>query len=192
MWTAVGNNKRRGKKIRGKWKEKKNLLFMGPKKADFSTQKFRHNHHHHRNNKRKKINWGGERWGVGVVGHAPGNFLLFRHLHTHTHNFWLEYWERDRFTCTVALCTRTEGRAERQMAASKNPSKHSMLPSPPSSFHFDWKTATFYPKKKINSKKSFFPFYNIFLPKNFSLFILFLFLFLCVLFTTDPPYYFFL
>ena len=35
-------------------KRKKNLLFMGPKKADFSTQKFRHNHHHHRNNKRKK------------------------------------------------------------------------------------------------------------------------------------------
>jgi hypothetical protein len=117
--------------------------------------------------------------------------LIPSSTHTHTHNFWLEYWERDRFTCTVALCTRTEGRAERQMAASKNPSKHSMLPSPPSSFHFDWKTATFYPKKKINSKKSFFPFYNIFLPKNFSLCILFLFLFLCVLFTTDPPYYFF-
>lgn len=123
----------------------------------------------------------GERWGVGVVGHAPGNFLLFRHLHTQLLTRILG--ARDRFTCTVAVCTRTEGRAERQMAASKNPSKHSMLPSPPSSFHFDWKTATFYPKKN-QFKKSFFPFITFSYPKIFpSLFYFFFYSCVCYL----PP-----
>ncbi len=193
MWTAVGNNKRKRKKIRGKWKEKKNLLFMGPKKADFSTQKFRHNHHHRNNKRKKKINWGGERWGVGVVGHAPGNFLLFRHLHTHTHNFWLEYWERDRFTCTVALCTRTaRGEQRGRWPRLKTRANTRCSPAHPLLFILIEKRQLFTPKK-INSKKKFFPFYNIFLPKNFSLFILFYFFFIlvCVIYHRPSLLFFF-
>ena len=139
--------------------KRKKSAFYGPekKKADFSTQKFRHNHHHRNNKRKNKLRRGEEReMGRRRRRTCTWQFSLIpSSTHTHTHNFWLEYWERDRFTCTVAVCTRTEGRAERQMAASKNPSKHSMLPSPPSSFHFDWKTATFYPKKKKKKKNQF-------------------------------------
>lgn len=152
MWTAVGNNKRR-KKNQGEMKRKKNLLFMGPRKADFSTQKFRHNHHH-RNNKRKNKLRRGE-MGRRRRRTCTWQFSLIPSS-THTHNFWLEYWERAIALRAPLLCVHgPRGEQRGRWPRLKTRANTRCSPAHPLLFILIEKRQLFTPKKKSIQKKVF-------------------------------------
>ena len=70
--------------------KRKKSAFYGPeKKADFSTQKFRHNHHHRNNKRKNKLRRGEEReMGRRRRRTCTWQFSLIpSSTHTHTHNF---------------------------------------------------------------------------------------------------------